>query len=439
MRMHLAWQLLIGTLGLFTAATAQAQSRANLAFRAAETAGVEESTPAVRLGKPRVLTARAQKPDTAPLEAVAIGQAPFEWLVPVEESPPAPAAAQTRRVWGGVEYLLFWFEDQSVAIPMVTAAPAGSVNPGIVGSPGTSVLFGNQNIDFGRANGLRFTLGGWLDSCANYGVEGSGFGFERRAKIYNFASDGNSTLALPFFNLTTNTEAALPIGTTRTPGQVEISSNIKLWGAEVNGIVNLMRSSGFDADLLAGVRYLDLAEGLYLSAAQQGPAPFSLQDSFATSNHFLAGQIGGRITGSWQRFFATATAKIALGAVEQEIEIDGYVVRTPPGPASNGGLYTQLSNSGQFSRTEFAYMPELDLKVGFKITQNFKITAGYNFLWISSVVRPGDQLDRRVNVTQNPAYGGNPAAPIGPRGPTVPFNDTTFWAHGATLGLEFVY
>ena len=44
--------------------------------------------------------------------------------------------------------------------------------PGVIGNPGTVLLIGNQDLNFGPLSGGRFTLGCWLDPTARLGLEG---------------------------------------------------------------------------------------------------------------------------------------------------------------------------------------------------------------------------------------------------------------------------
>jgi hypothetical protein len=55
------------------------------------------------------------------------------------------------------------------------------------------------------------------------------------------------------------------------------------------------------------------------------------------------------------------------------------------------------------------------------------------------VVRPGDQIDRAVDVTQIPNFSGGAVTPTGVARPGVPFKQTDFWAQGLTAGLQFVW
>ena len=56
-----------------------------------------------------------------------------------------------------------------------------------------------------------------------------------------------------------------------------------------------------------------------------------------------------------------------------------------------------------------------------------------NFLFLSNVARPGNQIDRTVNTTQ--LFGTPPV--VGPARPAPLFNQSDFWAQGVNVGLEF--
>jgi len=67
-----------------------------------------------------------------------------------------------------------------------------------------------------------------------------------------------------------------------------------------------------------------------------------------------------------------------------------------------------------------------------------RLSVGYNFLCWSSVVRPGDQIDRVIDVSQIPNSGLN-ATPTGLLRPAPLVRATDFWAQGITFGVEFRY
>jgi hypothetical protein len=327
--------------------------------------------------------------------------------------------------------------------PLVTTGDAG-----ILGAPGTRVLFGGDGLDYGNFSGARVTLGGWCDPCRKLGVEASAFLLERRSVGFSAASDaaGNPLLAIPFFNAVTNVEDALIIAAPAAfAGNVAVSSASRLWGAEVNGFGNIGRFGRWDVDWLAGARYLDLREELGLTAfrldlAAPGAGDTLLfSDQFETRNQFYGGQVGAR--GRWccGRLDLDVVGKLALGVTHQVVDRSGQVSATiAPAPPiiDNGELFVQPSNQGRATRDAFTVIPQIQLKLGYYLTERLRVTLGYDFLYSSSVARAGDQIDRTLNLQQSPIFA-NPALPAGgPARPAGGVNDSDFWVHGLSLGLE---
>jgi hypothetical protein len=57
------------------------------------------------------------------------------------------------------------------------------------------------------------------------------------------------------------------------------------------------------------------------------------------------------------------------------------------------------------------------------------VSTGYTFIYFSQVARPGDQIDRNLNLTQ---LGGAPL--VGAPLPQFPWVKTDFWAQGVNFG-----
>ena len=99
-------------------------------------------------------------------------------FLPVESCPSG------YRVWASTEYLLWWVKGSPVPSPIVTTGPAAATGPtggaGVLGAPGTTLLLGNQNLNFGPASGGRFTLGTWLNREGTVGLEGGYFFLSQR-------------------------------------------------------------------------------------------------------------------------------------------------------------------------------------------------------------------------------------------------------------------
>ena len=57
---------------------------------------------------------------------------------------------------------------------------------------------------------------------------------------------------------------------------------------------------------------------------------------------------------------------------------------------------------GRFVRSVFAVLPEAAVKVGYRFRDRSRFYVGYNFLYLSDAVRPGDQVDTTVDPSQVP-------------------------------------
>src|SRR5262249_20905232 len=99
---------------------------------------------------------------------------------------------------------------------------------------------------------------------------------------------------------------------------------------------------------------------------------------------------------------------------------------------------TAPSNIGTYHRSRFSFVPELGLTLNYQFTSWMRGIIGYNFMYWSDVMRPGDQIDRRVNVANQFGGTGVPQgnSPLFP----MPINrGSDFWAHGLNIGLMFTF
>jgi hypothetical protein len=377
-------------------------------------------------------------------------------------------AAQARgRVYGGAEYLLWWVRDSRLP-PLVTTTPANvsQTIQGALTAPGTQVLFGGDGHFNGTFSGARFTAGAWVDDCSLWGVEGTYFFLGRQSRTFQANSDQFPVLGRPIFNLNANMEdrqltttpGTSPGDLVAAQGRIRIDTPSQLWGAEANLRRRLCETCDFRLDLLAGFRYLELQEGVHIQEDvlfTRNDTTFTLfnvgnhflvNDRFDTRNQFYGGQIGAEAVYLVGRWSVDVTGKLALGVNQQTIDINGNQVLTTSQGATttfNGGLLALPSNIGHHTRDRFAVVPEVGIKLGYQLTDWCRATVGYNFLYMSNVVRPGDQIDRVIDVTQVPNFVPPgvtvPPNPTGVPRPLVPFRESNFWAQGVTFGLEFRY
>jgi hypothetical protein len=346
-----------------------------------------------------------------------------------------------------VAYLLWWVKDGPDPLPLVTTGSPTNPLGGILGQPDTRTLFGQSGLDYGTFSGLRATLGVWLDGDGVIGLEGSGFLLERRSVTFGAASDatGIPPLVVPFFDpllqFQTGTIIASPVGEAFA-GSVAVASHTRLWGFQTNAVLALNSGGAVQLDLLAGYRHLALDEDLSLTVANQD-LTFDIQnryaDRFGTTNHFDGGQLGARLGWRGERLSVLLQGEVGLGNVEQTVNRTGASLQTgadafAPGPHP-GGILVQPTSIGRVSANTFAVVPAAEVRVGVRLLPGVTASVGYDFLYWSSVVRPGAQVDPFVNPSQSAISGGGQL--IGPARPAPLLNRSDFYAEGLEFSLEF--
>jgi hypothetical protein len=345
------------------------------------------------------------------------------------------------------EYLLWWIRGSNTP-PLVTRGSAGDPIPGALGLPGTTVLFGGGSVEDNPFSGGRLNLGYWFGDQHLLGIDFGGFFLGQQGKNFTATSTGTPILARPIINAATGTEDTEIVSLPGVlAGSINVHTDSQLWGYEANLRSNLFAGHvcGMDyfVDGIAGFRglgldeTLDVNEALVVVGGSSAGAQITTSDHFGTQNRFYGGQIGFLSELRWDRWILDLNLKSALGTTQEMVQINGATTITPLGGATHvfpGGLLALPSNSGRFTRDEFSWVPELGLNFGYQCTDHIKLFVGYDILYWTAVVRPGNQIDRVVNTNQLP-----PPVAGGPARPAFTFNSTDFWAQGVTFGVEFRY
>lgn len=339
------------------------------------------------------------------------------------------------------EVLYTWFKASPTPVPIIA--------DGYVDDPATTVLLGGGSLDPMPGAGFRIT-GAWaLD--ASRGIELTGFYIPTRSTSRGVASNGaldSTDLLLPFFDVTTNAESFTEISFSPLwSGNATETLSSNLGGGELNYTWALSPQGGFRVGALAGLRFLQLREDYTLTTQSPYLPPnpadvWNTTDQFDTRNRFWGVQVGLRASYGDGPWVGAGFAKVALGAMQQRVSINGRLETNDfndygPTQTFSGGYFALTTNGGDHSRSEFAVVPEVGLTVGYRLTPAATLYVGYSFLYASNVVRPGDQIDRRVNPSYSLAYGGDPPVqPSGSAQPAFAFNTTDFWAQSLALGLS---
>lgn len=348
------------------------------------------------------------------------------------------------RVWGSAEYLYWWVQNSPIDVPLMTQ----NNNPnafGIINEPGTEIIFGagsNRNsFNFGGLNGARVTLGGWLDNSCQYGLESSGFAFPQSKSSFTASSlDGNiPVLNIPFFSIGTGENVLV----FKHPNTATVSDTFKPWGFEVNGLYNLNKQVNFPIVLLTGFRYMNLTENFNLQDSIFGlpqipNSVLNVKDHFSTKNNFYGLQMGARTHYLYRRLTFDLTATIAAGDNYQKLIINGQTNVDNTRIIQAMGLFAEPSNIGTFTKNKFAFIPELRAKVAYNLCRNLRPFVTYDSFYIYNIIRPGKEIDRNINLSQNPLIGGSGVL-IGPSSPSPKFNNTGMWMQGLSVGLEVMF
>jgi hypothetical protein len=253
-------------------------------------------------------------------------------------------------------------------------------------------------------------------------------------------------LGLPFINALSGTE---DVFATALPGvavgSVYSTTTTRVQGAEANLVANLVDEKDRRVNALLGYRFLQVHEGVTVEQLRYTATGFGpIYDQFDGHNRFHGAQLGLHADLSRGVVFCELTGKVALGRTFQVVKIDGATSTRTIGAGGlvettvPGGVFALPTNMGRVTRGDFAVVPEGIFKVGLKLSDVGRFYVGYNFLYLSDAVRPGDQIDRTINPAQIAALGGGGSFP-GPDRPRAAIKSTDFWAQGLIIGLETRY
>ena len=346
------------------------------------------------------------------------------------------------RAWAEMEYLA-WASKPTHLPALISTSPSGTdpADAGILG-PNGSVLFGADTTQNTLRSGARFNFGYWFTPQHIDGVETRllWVGGER----INFHAIGGDDLILatPFIDATTDLPSAVLISFPGLlDGEARVRSNMQLFGLEVLGRHMLGCEACSRLDVIGGWRYLRLedtvsADSIFLSlddaSGFDADTIVARSDSFISKNDFHGGEFG-LVYRWWNCCWAVnLTGKVALGGTRTIARVTGTTTTISPTDevtVTDGGVFAQPSNIGQYERKDFAAVGDIGVKLEYAFTPQLRFTLGYNWMAWSSVARIGESIDTVVDPSQL-APNSNPAATR----PGFAFRDNSFWSHGLTLG-----
>lgn len=364
---------------------------------------------------------------------------------------PVPLAG---RFWTNIEALVWFNSPAPLTTPLVSS--------GVLGTLGTVTYFDGNDLDYGNYTGSRISLGYWLDPLQTLGVETSGFYIAssgiRMLGVSNTTSVPPEPFSLPFNDTVSGAPSSLTISLVGTSnGSVQVTSNSRLWSAEANFIRTVKSTDFYRCELLGGFRYADLQEDFQTVALTQGlsnntltfqgfgiPSSSSLlvADWFYARNQFAGAQIGTRMECRLESLILGMTAKLAVGAMHQVVNIAGVtsLIGGVGATTAVGGVLAQPSNIGRVTRDDISFIPQLGLTLGYQVSRKCRVYAGYDLMYWTNVVRPGSQIDPNINTQQaNWSTNFNPGPGTILTNPNPLFVQGTYWINGVNISMEFRY
>jgi hypothetical protein len=356
------------------------------------------------------------------------------------------------RWWVSGEYLLGF--TRSTTLPTVASVgpfPSG----GILGLSGSRPL-GGDTVDFGGVSGARFHGGVWLDSCRAYALDWGIFFLPRQEQTNRFAPGPGEDLGRPFFDTLLNRENSRRIVTPGVfAGEVTSAYRSLFWGAELGARLRVVETPTLSLEQLFHFRYYALEESFEIedsSTALAGgvvafngglfaaPARVRVNDFFSVQNRFYGGSGGLRLQWTPGRWEVQLDARLAVGAMQQNITIEGTtrLENVGAGAIVRPGFYSASQTPVKFTEYRFSLAPDVAARIGYRVTDRMMVTAGYQFVYITNVARPSDQLDRRLNPANIPSSQTFGAAAAGP--PALPrITSSDYWMHGLNVGLMLTF
>ena len=353
------------------------------------------------------------------------------------------------RLWSRWGSLIYWLKGYDVPA-LVTTSPAGTPLPdvGVPGLPTTTTLFGDSSIGESLRTGGRLNLGFWAENDRRVGIEGEFFALGSGDED-DFVSTlgGNRIIARPFFN-TDPTVNAPVADVVNMPGVingfVEVDTSSRIYSGAATARFNvacrcIKRNVQSRFDLLAGYRYFHLGEtlGIYELTEPTGGAvgeTNEFYDEYRTRNDLHSVEFGINWMRQHNRHYIELLGTVALGEVTRRVDTTGFSNVYIPGVADDvfpGGFYNHPSQQGRTEDSEFAVLPQARAKWGYFISPAMRIFVGYDFLYLSSVVRPNSQIDQSLDPADL-LTAGRP-----PRRLRRNLPDDEAWLQGASFGLLY--
>jgi hypothetical protein len=385
-----------------------------------------------------------------------------------------PLCSPPGRFWIRSDWLMWWTSGAHLP-PLVTTSPypqtsvqqAGVLGPdGTTAGTNTTIVLGNSDVYQRGTAGVRIVIGGWLDDCHRWALQGDWLTLGGQSLHFSQSSpNGSPIIARPFYDVDNgvqNSEVTAYPGFSSGSVDIQGKDSFESQGmtlrynlncnscpelcanacetqcGECSTCIDPCSAYYYRTDLLAGFRRYVLADQLviYEDTTRHISADFQprlqLLDGYFARNEFYGGELGLATELRRGRYSLNMSGKMALGNNHQTASITGSSIFTLNGqsearPVGHGGL---PSNNGTYVNNQFVVIPQFDLELGYQLSCHWRAFVGYSVLYWAPVMRASDQIDNNIQVSQwEPPF-------TEAKFPAFPNAQTNYWAHGLNLGAE---
>jgi hypothetical protein len=357
---------------------------------------------------------------------------------------------------------------------------------------------GTSVVNFKDLPGMRLSGGFWFDQEQCLGVDASFFWLWRKTEEFSNIPVGSPTntpnsllvstgftdiIAIPGSGTATGLTVPIPINiTANINGALQGSVSSQLWGTDFNLTSRSCYFGCATIDCLAGFKFLDLNEtlsatdalsinglqstqgtitttppGTTITTPPSTASTFSgvINDNIRTKDEFYGAQVGANydicLGGG---VFVNGFIKLGLGDMHEIIDQAGFTVASgtttvfsPPGQTvttvttafgpttiPGGSLVGPADNGLHRTFDRICFLPDGHINLGYQPCHWLRAYVGYDVMYISSLVRPGNTV-AFTQTTGTVTIGGSSAS-TAISAPTFQIHDTDLWVQGINFGLE---
>ncbi len=186
-----------------------------------------------------------------------------------------------------------------------------------------------------------------------------------------------------------------------------------------------------------------------------GLQPFqgTITDFINVRNQFYGGQVGFNF--EWRaigKLYVDGFTKLAIGDMHETFDLRGFTQQVIPDAArpnnpgiattAGGSFVSPLDNNTKRTFDRIAVIPQVNFNIGYEVVDNVRVHIGYDYLYISALARPIDQLTTSPStlatvVGGSTGNGGSSTLQV--NSPAFHVHNDKSWIYGINVGIDLAY